>query len=60
MEQFDTHFALIYAKNEDSGLLEVRLHFSRCDEVENYFIAQSALIDPEVTLTILRNFSQFC
>ena len=36
MEQFDTHFALIHTQNEDLGQMEVRLHYSRCGEVENF------------------------
>ena len=47
MEQFDTYFALIYAQNEDLGQLEVRLRYSRCGEVENFFITQSARMYPE-------------
>ena len=44
MEQFDTHFALIY---EDLGQLEVRLHYSRFGEVENFFITHFARMDLE-------------
>ena len=60
MEHFDTHFALIYAQNEDLGHLEVRLHYSRCGEVENFFITQSALRDPdEPTCEISPNFVHY-
>ena len=47
MEQFDTHFAIIYAKSEDLGQLEVRLHYSRFGEVENFFITHFARMDLE-------------
>ena len=47
MDQFDTHLTLIYAQNEDLYQLEVLLHYSRCGEVENFFITQFSSIDPE-------------
>ena len=60
VEQFDTHFALIYAQNEDLGQLEVRLHYSRCGEVEIFFITQSALMDPEKpTVESSPNFAHY-
>ena len=47
MEQFDTHFALIFPENEDSGQLEVRLHYNRTSKVENFSIMDKAIMEPQ-------------